>query len=396
VSAVILGHTGIDHLAVGVGAAAVVGLYGAAWLRQRDPAGWRLAAWIGGIGAIVLATTPWLERAAERSFTGHMVQHVLLIAIAAPLLVLARPLQTLVNAGWIHTTSTGRRMGAAWRQAGPIVGPLAFIAVLFVTHLTSVYDDALHDRLVHEVEHLAYLLGAVLAWAAVVVGRRTGSVARVGAVFGIGVGGAVLGMALLSARDPLIPTYVDRLGTTDALADQRAAAALMWVTGMATTLPLLVIAVWRWAATEERITRRAEALAALEASAGQHGPGDEVGAEGRQDGQVEQPGGRHHGRVLALAQGGLGDEDQDQRRHRAGRPDPAEHAAPPVVDGSGPDADHARRQQEGDHLDRPDPEDGIDDLVEQPPREPGLHEVPMAEQHRVGDRAEERRARQGA
>ena len=35
----------------------------------------------------------------------------------------------------------------------------------------------------------------------------------------------------------------------------------MWVTGMLTTLPLLVLAVWRWASTEERIARRAEALA---------------------------------------------------------------------------------------------------------------------------------------
>jgi putative membrane protein len=285
-----LGHTGADHLAVGVASAAAIGLYAAAWLRQREPPGWRLAAWTGGVAAILLATTPWLERTAERSFTGHMVQHVLLIAVAAPLVVLARPLQTVIHAGWMRTTSTGRRVGAAWRQAGPIVGPLAFIAVLFVTHLTSVYDRALHDRVVHELEHLAYLLGAVLAWAAVVVGRRSGSVARVGAVFGIGVGGAVLGMALLSAQEPLIPTYAERLGATDALSDQRAAAALMWVTGMATTLPLLVIAVWRWAAAEERITRRAEALAA---SAGEHGPGDEVGPEGGEDGEVEEPGRGH-------------------------------------------------------------------------------------------------------
>ena len=35
----------------------------------------------------------------------------------------------------------------------------------------------------------------------------------------------------------------------------------MWVTGMLTTLPMLVVAVWRWAATEERVARRAEALA---------------------------------------------------------------------------------------------------------------------------------------
>ena len=37
-----------------------------------------------------------------------------------------------------------------------------FVVVLFVTHLTSIYDRALDDRWLHEVEHAAYLLGAVL------------------------------------------------------------------------------------------------------------------------------------------------------------------------------------------------------------------------------------------
>ena len=80
-------------------------------------------------------------------------------------------------------------------------------------------------------------------------------------MFGVIAGGALLGMILLSATAPLMPTYEARLGAEAALDDQRAAAAIMWVTGMLTTLPLLVLAVWRWAATEERIARRAEALA---------------------------------------------------------------------------------------------------------------------------------------
>ena len=58
-----------------------------------------------------------------------------------------------------------------------------------------------------------------------------------------------------------MPTYEARLGVDGALDDQRSAAAIMWVTGMLTTLPLLVAAVWRWASTEQRVARRAEALA---------------------------------------------------------------------------------------------------------------------------------------
>ena len=67
-----------------------------------------------------------------------------------------------------------------------------------------------------------------------------------------------------------MPTYEARLGAADALDDQRSAAAIMWVTGMLTTLPLLVAAVWRWASTEQRVAQRAEALA--DAAAAPPGP----------------------------------------------------------------------------------------------------------------------------
>jgi putative membrane protein len=258
----ILGHTGVDHVALGVAAAAAIAIYGAAWIHQPHRMCLRLTAWTAGVAAIGLASSPRLESLAEDHFTGHMIQHLLLIAVAAPLLVIARPVHAVIAAGWIPATRTGRRLGATWRRSAPVLGPLAFVVVLFVTHLTSVYDRALNERWVHELEHVAYLLGAVLAWTAVAGGRRASAVARVGAVFGIGVSGAVLGIALVSASEPLIPTYAARLGAAGALSDQRSAAALMWVTGIVTTLPLLVIAVWRWASAEERLTRRAEALAA--------------------------------------------------------------------------------------------------------------------------------------
>ena len=67
-------------------------------------------------------------------------------------------------------------------------------------------------------------------------------------------------LILMAASEPLMPTYEARLGTADALSDQRSAAALMWVAGMLTTLPLLVVAVWRWAAREDRLVRQAEAM----------------------------------------------------------------------------------------------------------------------------------------
>ena len=228
-----IAHAGIDHAAIGVAAATVVGVYGLAW--RHHPSTRRLWCWIAGVALVVVASSPWMERLAEETFAGHMVQHLVVIIGAAPLLVLARPVHTMVRAGWIPLTRTGRIVGAAWHRWAALVGPALFVVVLFATHLTSVYDRALDDRLLHEVEHAAYLAAACAMWSAALgVGRST-AVARVGGVFGVIAGGAFLGIILLAAAEPLMPTYEARLGTQDALDDQRTAAAIMWVTGMLTT-----------------------------------------------------------------------------------------------------------------------------------------------------------------
>jgi cytochrome c oxidase assembly factor CtaG len=63
----------------------------------------------------------------------------------------------------------------------------------------------------------------------------------------------LIGMVLLAGTVPISDEHAARLGVEEAVADQRTGATLMWVTGMAVTVPLLFAAVWRWASTEERI-----------------------------------------------------------------------------------------------------------------------------------------------
>jgi putative membrane protein len=263
----VIAHTGVDHVAVGVAGAVVVAGYGMAWLRLPHPSTLRLWSWIGGVALVVVASLPFMETLAQESFSGHMVQHLVVIIGAAPLLVLARPVHTLLTVGWIPATATGRRVGVLWHRWSPAIGPGLFVVVMFATHLTPIYDDALDNRWLHESEHAAYLLSACAMWAAVVGVRRTGAAARVGAVFGVIALSSFLGLILMAAARPLMPTYEQRLGFDDALSDQGSAAAIMWVSGLLTTLPLLVAAVWRWASAEEKMARRAEALADAKAAA---------------------------------------------------------------------------------------------------------------------------------
>lgn len=267
-----LAHTSpLEHLLLVIVGAASVAVYGSAWLRLRSGRRsiWRLRAWIGGVVALLVSTTPSVERLADESFTGHMVQHLLMIVVAAPLLVIAAPVRTIRDGLFAQQrpTPAERRVARWWRSAGPVVAPAVFVAVLFVTHLTGIYDRALQNRFVHDLEHIAYIAAAVLLWAVVRSAGRASAAGRVGTAFAVIAGSALLGVVLLTASEPLMATYAASLGRQRALSDQRGAAALMWVGGMALTLPLLITAVWRWAASEQRDAERVEHLAILQHAA---------------------------------------------------------------------------------------------------------------------------------
>ena len=240
----LIAHTSsIEHgVIVGLGVMAVV-VYGAGWCRIPGMSAWRLIAWCSGVTTLLVSIIPAMEAWAQRSFTGHMVQHLLMIVVAAPLLVVAAPSRAVRSLGLIpaRVTPTERRVARWWRSNGAIASAGFFVIVLYTTHLTVIYDKALSNRLLHDVEHVAYIASAVALWTALRGRARRAATARIGAVFAVIAATALLGVVLLSASSPLVPTYETLLGPDDALTDQRAAASLMWVGGMATTLPLLLI-----------------------------------------------------------------------------------------------------------------------------------------------------------
>ncbi len=253
-------HVGMIAVAV-----ALTVLYGRGWLAGRTPSHTsvgRLWCWVGGVIALLASTSTAMETISAESFTGHMVQHIVMIAVAAPLLVLARPIDTMLPHGAmpLRMRRASHAMSRTWHRSAAIVAPLAFVGVLVVTHLTDIYDTALRHQFVHDLEHVAYFLAACALWALVLgAGRRRG-VDRMAAVFAVIAGMAFLAAILMTADHALIASYAAREGAADALDDQRTAAAIMWVTGMAITVPLLLLTVWRWATMEQKIAERREAL----------------------------------------------------------------------------------------------------------------------------------------
>ncbi|WP_040494586.1 cytochrome c oxidase assembly protein [Ilumatobacter nonamiensis] len=259
----LIAHTSaVDHEIIVIAGVVVVALYGVGWWRAGPISAWRLVAWCSGVTALLVSVIPAMEKLASESFAGHMVQHLLMIVVGAPLLVVANPSPPFRALRLIpqRVTTTERAVGRWWRSYGAFASAGFFVVVLYLTHLTAIYDRALGNRFVYDIEHVAYIASAIALWAALRGSARRAAPARIGSVFAVIASTALLGVVLLSASSPLVPTYETSLGFDDALDDQRAAASLMWVSGMATTLPLLLISVWTWASSEERTAVRSEAL----------------------------------------------------------------------------------------------------------------------------------------
>jgi putative membrane protein len=219
--------------------------------RGRHPR-WRTWCFAGGLAALAVALLSPLDTLAGALASAHMVQHLLLTLVAAPLLALAAPSAALLRGG----PSDVRRRVSPWRRRlrpaallrRPVVAWLLAVVTLWLWHAAALYDAALADPLVHALEHVMFLATALLFWR-VVVGVRAVRVSPGLAVlllFTMAVQSALLALLLTFARTPW---YVGYTTTTrpwgiEQLPDQRLAGAIMWVPAgfvyLAAALALLV------------------------------------------------------------------------------------------------------------------------------------------------------------
>ena len=220
----------------------------------------RSAAFWGGVLTLVVALNSPLDVEADHYFWVHMVQHVLLLTVAPPLLVLSRPMPRMLRA---LPRSTRMRVvrevrrgtaGAPLRLlARPWVAFGCFVTAMLAWHLPGLYDDALRHQGVHDLEHLTYIGAGILFWnhalaippfaAALDWPRRT---AYVTAAM---IAGWLLSITLAVAAHPYYAYYEQRLahaGGISALTDQQLAAGIMWVPGSVTFTIAIVLAVYHW------------------------------------------------------------------------------------------------------------------------------------------------------
>lgn len=223
----------------------------------------RALAWAGGVAALAIALSPPLDAWADARLSAHMVQHLLIAMVAAPLLVAGAPVRLALRA--LRRPARRRLAHALHHRAArwlarPACGWAAFTAVMLGTHLTPLYGLALRHPLVHAVEHIAYLAAGLAYWAPLVgadpLPSRPGSAGRVAWLLASMPPMGLLGAWLLTG-----PLRYREYAGSGALADQRVAASVMWVGGSLVLALATVVLVSAALGAEERRQRRREAVA---------------------------------------------------------------------------------------------------------------------------------------
>ena len=234
----------------------------------------RTAAFMLGLVALAFALVSVIERYDTKLFSVHMVQHVLIVLVAAPLIALSAPVTLLLRLSsratrgrWLLPILHSRALRVL---AFPAIAWLAFAGVMWASHFSGLFDLALEDSLVHDLEHGLFLGSALLFWWPAVgldpAPWRIGFPARIGYVFLQMTQNTFLAVVLLNASTVLYPHYASlgRPYGLDALDDQRLAAGVMWIAGDAIFLAAIMLLVAAWMRAETRGLARVDRQADLD------------------------------------------------------------------------------------------------------------------------------------
>jgi len=191
---------------------------------------------VAAVVVIAVVTTPPLGERLEERLATHMVQHITLIVVAAPLLAMSGcGLPALVG---LPLPLRRRLVRLRRRVAVPgVVGPHAawgaHIAALWLWHLPAAYDEAVRNTSAHVAEHACFLLTAWLFWWHLLGPVRRRLTGPVGVLYLVAAipPGAALGALLTFSSQPLYPAqgHEALASGVDPLVDQRLGGLVMWV-----------------------------------------------------------------------------------------------------------------------------------------------------------------------
>lgn len=251
----------------GIGLAYAVGYRRFARLRHTQHAfQTRAGVFAVGYAALAIALISPLHAVGEQFFSVHMVQHLLLSLVAAPLLLLSSSMPVVL---WALAPRERAMLGRVVGRPGPIRSTLRwlthpviawtlFILTQWLWHLPVAYDWALENHWAHYLEHLSFFITAVLFWWPVIgappLPSPLGYPARLAYTFLAWLPGSFLGAGIALSRAPLYPHYVAaaQANGVDAGYDQQLAGLIMWIPGDVVFAAILILLVVAFMQHEER------------------------------------------------------------------------------------------------------------------------------------------------
>lgn len=272
----------------------IIGLALTAWLywrglrrvwrestRGRERRKWEAWAFACGWLALFVALVSPLHPWGEVLFSAHMTQHEILMLVAAPLLVLSRPLVPFLwalPARWRQSLGgLGKERGvqAVWRTlTNPLVAWAIHAVALWMWHVPALFQATLSSDLVHTLQHLSFLGSALLFWWALLHGRRglMGYGAAVLYMFTTSVHSGVLGALITFAHTVWYPAYANTTASwgLTPLEDQQLGGLIMWVpAGLVYIVAGLALMVGWMRESERRVAQGEKRALQLEQRSGE-------------------------------------------------------------------------------------------------------------------------------
>ncbi len=243
-------------------------LWGVVRVARQHPArrwpGWRTGLFLAGLAVIVIALQSGIGTYDDVLFWDHMVQHLMLIMVAPPLLIFGEPLTLLLHASRnpLHTwVKRILRSTVASFLTWPVFGFAVYAAAIVVLHLTAVANLISSNDLAHEAEHVVFLVVGYLFFLPIIgsepIRWRLSYPARLVLLFLImpvdTFTGLVLGYG--NRGTPGLPAGPRPSWAGTATADLHAGGAAMWVAGDGLMFVALMIVFLLWSTDTRAETR---------------------------------------------------------------------------------------------------------------------------------------------
>lgn len=226
----------------------------------------RVLSFVAGLVTIVCALDSPIDTAADKLFWVHMVQHILLLTVAPPLILLGRPWPRMWRALPIEVrTKVGRgiarsRVAAPLRKlAGPIPAFVLFNGTIIVWHIPALYNATLTSNAIHQTEHAMFFFTGLLFWARVIdpgpLRPKLEWPWRIAYVTGAMTVGFCIALVLVMEPHALISHYADLIHRPmglSAVSDQQIAGGVMWVPGSISYSVAAIYGFYRWLEPERQ------------------------------------------------------------------------------------------------------------------------------------------------